>query len=47
MYNFIKFEHRLPREFPVLLKNGRNFPTQFSLTIFSKSLEFTDTRLLV
>ena len=25
MYNFIKFEHRLPREFPVLLKNGRNF----------------------
>ena len=47
MYIFIKFEHRLPREFPVLLKNGiKNF-TQFSMTIFFKSLQFIDTHLLV
>ena len=42
MYNFIIFEHR-----PCFIEKWKKFPTQFSLTIFSKSQEFTDTRLLV
>ena len=51
MYNFIKFEHRLPSEFPVILKNGKNFSPNFHWPFSLKSVihrhSFTSVKVLI